>query len=131
MQLYRQTYRAPDGTQREARVWRVRYYIRGVRHDEPLRTRDKRAAELIAADLVRRAELRAAGVVDPFEGHRSRSLSKHCTEFETTIAARGRVARYVAEKMKCLRAFAQATAATKLSDLSATKASEWLAGLTA
>src|SRR5262245_12381739 len=43
---------------------------------------NKAAAEMMLAELVKKAELAKAGVVDPFETHRKRPLAEHLADFE-------------------------------------------------
>ena len=73
---------------KRGRVWWVSYYVGGDRKYESLKTRDKRSAHLIAAERIRKAELRRAGVVDPYEEHKSMAIEDHLADFETTLAAR-------------------------------------------
>ena len=49
----------------------------------------RRAAELIASDLVRRQELKRAGVRDPYSDQHDRPLEEHFKDFETTMKGRG------------------------------------------
>ncbi len=65
MRLFRRTQKFPDGTKRTWGPYWVQYHIRGRLVRVSLRTRDKRSAEIAAAELVKKAELRAAGVFEP------------------------------------------------------------------
>jgi len=120
----------PDGRggHKGGKYW-VKFYVNGKPRRLPLRTRDRRAAELKAAELIRKAELAAAGAVDPFEKHRECPLDDHLGDFETSLAAGGATAKHVADRMKCLRAYRDATGARGLADLDATRAGAWLADL--
>jgi excisionase family DNA binding protein len=53
-------------------------------------TTNKAAAEIMLADLVRRAAQKGAGMVDPFEQHRGRPLAEHLTEWEAELCTRPR-----------------------------------------
>ncbi len=129
MRLLKKYYKAKDGTRRPGRVWTVRYYIGGRLVERSLGTRDRRAAELIAADMVRRAELRRAGIVDPFGDSKEIPIERHFTDFEVTMRGRGVVAKYVESRMGCLRAFAGHAGAKTVADLDLPRASAWLTEL--
>ncbi|MHB1524619.1 MAG: hypothetical protein ACYCYB_11775 [Candidatus Dormibacteria bacterium] len=100
----------------------------GVERCVPLAT-DKTAAGQMLAELVRRAELGKAGIVDPYEQHRKRPLAEHLADFEASLLAKGgtvKQARQVAARVRrvlsgCRFVFA--------SDLSASRTLEYLAGL--
>jgi integrase len=126
MRVYLRKWKGPDGEVRQGKTYWVLAYVGGVRIHESLGTRDKRAAELIASDRVRRAELRRAGIKDPFEEHHEKPLEEHFADFEKTLKARGVVPRYVADRMGCLRAFQAETGARHLGDLDLPRASAWL-----
>lgn len=125
--VYQRAYTGRDGSERRTRTWYVRFSIAGRRHRRSLKARDRRAAELLAADMVRREELRRAGAVDPFEEQRVRPLAEHLADFETTLRARGVVEQYVRDRMACLRGYVRATAAKDLAALDAVPAIVWLA----
>ncbi len=120
----------PDGRGgfKGGKYW-VKFYVNGKPRRRPLRTRDRRAAELKAAELIRKAELAAAGAVDPFEEHRECPLDDHLTDFETALAASGVTDKHAGDRLKCLRAYRDAVGARGLADLDATRAGAWLAGL--
>ncbi len=126
MKLYRRTYRGPRGGQRTCKTWSCEFFVDGTRHRHSLKTRDHRAAELKAAELQRKAELRAAGVSDPYEDQVSRPLDIHLEEFETTLRARGCVEQYVRDRMACLQEFIEATKPLDICRLDAAAASKWL-----
>lgn len=126
MRLIKKQYKAADGTRKKGRVWAVRFYVGGRQVERSLGTRDRRAAELLAADMVRRAELQRAGIVDPFGDAKDLALSRHLDDFQTTLAARGVVAKYVTSRMQCLRALVAHVGARRLADLTLPGASGWL-----
>jgi len=81
----------------------VQISVNGVSYDETSGLRDKRAAELKAREMVRDAELRAAGL----ETHRSTRLSGIAAlieEYRADLERRGRCARYVRETARQLTA---------------------------
>jgi len=126
MRIFRRKHRAADGSQVEAPTWWVRFSVRGRAFEESLRTRDRRAAELLAGELVRKAERRAAGLTDPFEEHRERPIAEHLNDFETTLRARGAGPKHLLDRMRCLGEFAGATHAKRIDDFNEGRASAWL-----
>jgi integrase len=126
MRIFQREWTTPSGETQRGRTYWAQYSVGGRRYYHSLRTRDKRAAELIAADHLRRAELRRAGVADPFGTAKDRPLEQHLAEFETTLRARGVVEKYVKSRMACLRALVGHAGAKKIGDLDLAKASAWL-----
>jgi hypothetical protein len=61
MILYRPTWRA-NGERRTGRIWWMEATVAGHRHRRSLGVRDKHAAQALAAEIVRRLELQAAGI---------------------------------------------------------------------
>ncbi len=126
MRVYRRKYKDRHGHERTGRTWWLLAYVGGARFHQSLRTRDKRAAELIAADLMRREELKRAGIEDPFSEHHEKRLKEHVADFEKTLRARDVVERYLEDRMGCLRAFVEDAGAERLKDLSLPGASGFL-----
>src|SRR5262249_23951854 len=58
---------------------------------------DKTAAEQMLAGLVRKAELKKADIIDPFEAHRKRPLSKHLAEWARSLRASGATGKHVSQ----------------------------------
>ena len=112
-------------------TWWVSYYVDRTRKYKSLRTRDKKVAELIAADIVRKDELRRAGLLDPFEEEKQKPMSEHLSDFEATLAARGVTAGHVKDRMACLRAFVEEVGVLRIADLDLARASRWLNSLKA
>jgi integrase len=129
VKVYLRKYKTPDGEVHTGKTWWALFFVRGVRFHESLGTRDKRAAELVAADRLRRAELKAAGIVDPFEQHAERALPDHVLDFEATLRGRGVVEKYVKDRVGCLNAYLVATGARRLNDLDLPGASRWITTL--
>lgn len=67
MGLFRPTYRDKQGKLRSQRVWWLELHEAGRRRRVSLGVRDKRAAEMKAAEILRAAERRAAGLAGPCE----------------------------------------------------------------
>jgi len=129
VRLFKKKYRAADGDLKAGRVWAVRFYVGGRLHERSLGTRDRRVAELMANDLMRREELRRAGVSDPFGESKERLLTDHFKDFLTTMRARNVVPKYLADREKCLNDYATHAKAKRLADLTLTTASGWLSSL--
>jgi len=100
--------------------------VGGRRHHVSLGTRDKRAAELIAAARVRREEMKRAGISNGFEDHDERPLDDHVKDFLATVRARGVCAKCLADREKVLRAFIAHRGAERLKDLELASARAWL-----
>jgi integrase/recombinase XerD len=129
MQLVKKAYKTADGTRKKCRVWTARWWIRGKCYEKSLGTRDKQVAQQIAADLIRKSELRAAGLLDPFEQHRERLIEDHVQDFEVTLRGRGVTAQYVHDRMHCLRECLAATDVRRIADLDLANTSRWLLSL--
>ncbi len=70
-------------------------------------SRDKAAAGVMLADLVRQVELRRAGVApppDPFSVHRERPLTGHLDDYERFLRAKGVTENHVTQTMTRARA---------------------------
>jgi len=110
---------------KRGRVWWLKYRTPDMSRPDrvSLRTRDHRTAQLRAAEIVRKAELRASGIVDPFDDHRHRALAAHVDDFLSTL--RG-VRKYLQERRRFLTDYVTATGAKRLSDLDCVPAERWL-----
>lgn len=72
----------------KSKKWWGRYKDEnGVERRVPLAT-DKTAAQTMLNELVKKAERRAAGVVDRFDEHRKRPIGEHLTDFERHLKAK-------------------------------------------
>jgi len=94
MQIFHKTYRGPKGGLKRAKTWTVRFYVNGRRFERSLGTRDKTAAEMKAAALIRAEELRAAGIETHHEV-RDVALRDLVDEYEGELLRRGRTKRHV------------------------------------
>ncbi len=95
MKLFRREYRTASGRKRRTRTWWVSFSVRGRRYRRSTGIRTKQAAALRAGEMIRAAELRAAGV-HTYLGTRSKAPSKLADDYETELERRGRVAGHVA-----------------------------------
>src|SRR5262245_54615176 len=100
----------------------------GILRCVPLST-DKTAAQQMLAELVRKAELKKANISDPFEDHRRRPLSEHLADYCRELEARDNAPRYVALVVSRLRSLLEGCGFRFPSDLSASRAMDWLADL--
>jgi integrase/recombinase XerC len=89
----------------------------------------KTAAEMMLAEMVRKAAFARAGVTDPFEEHRRRPLSEHLDDFHRELNARGNAPRYVELVISRLRSLMAGCRFVFIADLSASRAMDWLAQL--
>ena len=129
MRVYLRKWKDAAGRLREGKTWWVLFYVGGRRHHVSLKTRDKRAAELLAAQRVQREEMRRAGITSGFEDHDERPIEEHVQAFLATVRARGVVPKYLAEREQHLRAYVAHRGASRLKDLDLPSASAWLTEL--
>lgn len=99
-----------------SRKWYGR--IPGVDKPVPLCT-NKDAAQMMLADLIRKAELAKAGVVDRFEGHRTKPLAEHLNDFEAALTASGANPRHVRQTVGYARSVVEGCGFTFMADVSA------------
>jgi hypothetical protein len=90
---------------------------------------NKSAAELMLAELMRKAERAEAGLGDPFEKHRKRPLDEHLADFRRELEARGNAPRYVQLVFSRLTFLMGGCGFVFTPDLSASRAMDWLAEL--
>jgi hypothetical protein len=100
----------------------------GITRRVPL-SADKTAAGQMLAELVRRAELGKAGVVDPYAAYRKRPLAEHLDDFAAALRAKGDTAKHVDLCLSRLQAALDGTGAALLADLDAGAAGDWLTAL--
>lgn len=85
--VYRPTYRKFVGgqwvTKRYAK-WYAKVMVNGVRKAVPLTT-DKRASEIMLADLLKREAMGQAGAVDPFAACSRVSLTQHLADWQAAL----------------------------------------------
>ena len=109
--LYRPTYKdRKTGNRRHQKTWWVKFSIDGRDYFRSCGTRDRRAASMSAADIVKKEELAARGIVDPFEKYRKLPIAEHIAGFKATLAARDITDRYRRYQLGYLAAFMDATA---------------------
>jgi integrase len=102
--------------------------VPGASKPVPLCT-NKAAAEIMLADLVKKAAMGKAGAADPFEKHNKRPLADHLDDYRRELVARDSNPRYVNMVHARLTALFEGCGFVFYSDLSASKATDWLAEL--
>jgi integrase len=90
---------------------------------------NKEAAEVMLADLIRRAERGGVGMCDPFERHSKRPLSEHVADYRRELEARGNASRYADLVASRLGDLLAGCGFCLTADLSASRVSDWLARL--
>jgi integrase len=89
---------------------------------------DKKATEQLAADLERRAARQQVGLIDPFEEQRKRPLAEHLADYRRELESRDNTPSYVADVSARLTALVDGCGFRLLTDLSASRVADWLAG---
>ncbi len=64
---------------------------------------NRRAAEMMLAKLLEKAEFEKIGLTDPFERHRQTPLVEHLDDWETAVRAGEGGAKHAAEMLRCVR----------------------------
>jgi len=90
---------------------------------------NKSASEILLNELVKKAELGKAGIIDPYQEHHKRPLSEHLDDFHRELSARGNAPRYVELVISRLRSLMAGCRFVFIGDLSASRAIDWLAQL--
>ena len=94
----------------------------------PLST-NKVAAQQMLAELVRKAELEKAGIVNPFQGHQKRPLPEHLVDFECFLKSKGVKPKQVNLKIGRIRRLLDGCGFVFMADLSAARVQQFLADL--
>jgi integrase/recombinase XerC len=87
---------------------------------------NKVAAQQLLAARFKKAELARAGIADPFESHRNRTLVDHLDDYRRFLEAEGNCNQYVAKTYARTRALIDGCGFALISDLSADKVTEFL-----
>jgi integrase len=90
---------------------------------------NKVAAQQLLAEMVKKAELGRAGMLDPFEEHRKRPLAEHLADYRRELEARGNAPRYTALVISRLQDLLDGCGFIFPGDLSASRVNDWLGGL--
>lgn len=92
---------------------------------------DKTAAGQMLAELVRRAELGKAGIVDHYEQHRKRPLCEHVAEYEAYLLGKGDGRQHARDAAARVRRTVQGASMVFIADLSLSRVQTFLADLAA
>ena len=92
----------------------------------PLAT-DKMAAQTMLNEIVRRVELKMAGLSDPFEQHRKRPLTEHLADFRRYLEAKGNTPKHARQTCNRVQALVNGCRFTRMADLSPSVTVQWLA----
>jgi integrase len=128
--LFRPTYTdKKTGKRRKLSRWYVKYrdadgIVRRVRGYT-----DKEATKQLAARLERNAARGKEGMVDPFEAHHKRPLAEHLSDWEAAQLAEGATPKHVRQTVACARRVIEGCGFALMSDLSASRAQQYLADL--
>ena len=87
---------------------------------------DKAATLQRAAELERKAQLKQAGLSDPFEAHKTRPLAEHLEAFRRSLASKGNCERHVQETFRRLETAFGACQFLRLNCLDAGQYADWL-----
>ncbi len=80
-------------------------------------------------ELVKKVELKAAGLYDPFEHHRKRPLTDHIDAFEHSLAHKGNSTKHVGGTSKRVRTIAKGCKWAFINDMSPSGVQKFLADL--
>jgi hypothetical protein len=97
----------------------------GTEHCEPLAT-DRTAAEQMLAERVRKAELKHAGVADPFEQRHKRPLAEHLEDYRRFLLAKGDTGEHADKTRNRVQAVLDGCGFVFIADLDAGKVSGFL-----
>ncbi len=112
-----------------SKVWRGKYRDQdGLLHDVKLCT-DKTAAQAMLHRHIVKAARRHAGISDPHEEQRGRSLAEHIQDFGEYLESKGGTTEHVDLTLARIRAIADGCEFTMLRDFSAERVLQWLAEL--
>jgi integrase len=87
------------------------------------------AAQQILAELVKKSELRKAGITDPFEDHRKRLIAEHLDDYRRYLEAEGNCKAHVAKTCAQIRAILDGCGFLFIPDIAPEKVTEFLHGL--
>ncbi len=87
---------------------------------------DRKATEVKAAELERRACRKAEGMIDPFEEHLRRPLVDHVADYRRELESRGNVAPYIADTVTQISAILDGCEFRFTADFSGSRVMNWL-----
>ena len=131
MRVWQPKFKDRNGEMKQGRNYWVQFGIGGKLVRKSLRTRDKRVAMMRAGQMVEKAERVAAGLVDPFEEHRTRPLQEHVDAFLADLENRGVSDGHAKDRALSLNQYLDATRAKTLAKVDVVEAQRWLADMAA
>src|SRR5262249_8610792 len=87
---------------------------------------DKTAASAMLNDIVRKVELRLAGLENRFDKHRKRPLSEHLQDFRHFLEGKGNTAKHARQTTGRIRRLAAGCGFKLVGDVSASSVIDWL-----
>lgn len=132
--VYRSSFtkKGPNGerVKKRARTWTIEYLdAHGVRRKVSSKTRDKRAAELLAADLERQAALGRVGALDPFAEGKQTRLEEHLQAYEGHLRGQDASEHHRRQALSRLRAAFTSAGASYPPDVTPSGVTRFLAEL--
>ena len=107
----------------------VRFSVGGRQFKKSLRTRDRRVADVRAAELYVNEARRQLGLLDDQIEHAKRPLSEHIDDFEAMLRAKGVTPAHRRERVQHLEDFSRFRGAIRLADLGDGIANAWIPAL--
>ncbi len=114
-------------TREKSKTWRGKFIGGDGKPQTVTLSNDRKTAESMLADCVKRARREQAGDVDPFETSRKTPLADHVADFRQFLVAKANTPRHVLQTCSRIRAVADACHFKRLADLNAGRAAHWLA----
>lgn len=111
----------------KSKTWSGRYRDAAGRQITVALSTNKTVAQQMLAKLVTDAQLGKVGLVNPFKDQGEKPLGEHIDDFRAALAARGNAPRYVSLVHARLKALCDGCEFRFLADISASKATDWLA----
>ena len=94
--LYHPTYKTKTGVRKALKKWYV--FLDG--REIPL-SANRRAAEAMLGELLKKAEFVRAGLSDPFEQHRKKPLAVHLDDWQAALRSGNGGEKHAAEMVRC------------------------------
>ena len=107
----------PGAVRKKSPTWWIRYYTSDGKRHKVKGYKDKRATDGLAAELERKADRQAAGIVDPTEEHAKRPLAEHAEDYRRYLVAKGSSSAHVRHTMPALLACLDGCRHVRMSDL--------------
>lgn len=130
--IFRQTYTVEGKSGRRIRkkskYWYIDYKTADGTRKRVKAFKDKGATAQLAAKLELEAEQAQVGIIDKYKEHRRKPLMRHLEDFTASLSNRETTARYVGMSYSKIRLIIGACKFVYISDISASKVQQYLAG---